>query len=87
MNTVSGSVGGFTWNGRLNKGELKFITTLGQFTPSYNKGIDDTKLYYRESDEDEYDEKFTIEEAGNYEIKLNVLTGVISIRKTTGPGI
>lgn len=85
MNTVSGSVGGFTWNGRLNKGELKFITTLGQFTPSYNKGIDDTKLYYRESDEDEYDEKFTIEEAGNYEIKLNVLTEVISIRKTTGP--
>ena len=85
MNTVSGTTGGFTWTGRLNKGELKFITILGQFTPSYNKGEDDTKLYYRESDEDSYDEKFEIAEAGNYEIKLNLLTKIISIVKTEGP--
>lgn len=28
----------FSWDGYLSTGNLKFITTLGQFLPSYNKG-------------------------------------------------
>ena len=28
----------FTWEGKLNSGEIKFITTLGQFLPSYGRG-------------------------------------------------
>ena len=39
----------FTWTGRLVAGEFKFITTLGSFLPSYNKGTDGL-LVLRSSD-------------------------------------
>ena len=32
------SNGVFTWQGKMKEGDFKFITTLGQFLPSYNKG-------------------------------------------------
>lgn len=84
MNTVSGAAGGFVWQGKLNAGELKFITTLGNFLPSYNKGSDNTKLSLRESDEDA-DDKFTIPATGIYKISLNIINMVISIETLDAP--
>lgn len=85
MNTVSGTVGGFVWQGKLNAGELKFITTLGKFTPSYNKGADASELYFRESDQDSYDEKFVIPTTGTYKITLNIVSLTIDIQATEAP--
>ncbi len=84
MNTVTGAAGGFVWQGKLNAGELKFITTLGEFLPSYNKGSDDTKLVLRESDDDP-DEKFTIPATGVYKISANIISLAISIEALDAP--
>lgn len=78
------SPGKFTWTGRLNSGEFKFITTLGQFSPSYNKGSDNTKLFYRTSDS-QPDDKFVIAESGKYNIEVNLLDLSINITKAAGP--
>lgn len=84
MNTVSGAAGGFVWQGKLNAGELKFITTLGKFLPSYNKGSDDTKLVLRESDADP-DSKFTIPATGIYKISVNIINLTIHIEPLDAP--
>ena len=76
------SNGVFTWQGNMKEGDFKFITTLGQFLPSYNKGLDG-KLIYRASDDDP-DEKFHIDEAYTYKIDVNLLTGEISWNKSEG---
>ena len=67
----------FTWSGKLNAGEMKFILTLGQFSPSYAKG-EDGKLFYRDSD-DQPDEKFIIETPYRYQIDVNLFTNDIAI--------
>ena len=74
------SNGVFTWQGNMREGNFKFITTLGQFLPSYNKGTDG-KLVYRNSDDDP-DEQFHIDEAYTYKIDVNLLTGMISWGKS-----
>lgn len=74
------SNGVFTWQGNMKEGNFKFITTLGQFLPSYNKGLDG-KLIYRASDDDP-DEQFHIDEAYTYRIDVNLLTGEISWNKS-----
>ena len=54
--------GQFTWTGKLNTGSFKFITTLGEFLPSYNRDAtagEGLKLTYRTSG-DQPDEQFTI---------------------------
>lgn len=84
MNIVSGTTGGFTWQGRLNAGELKFITTAGKFLPSYNKGDDDQTLVYRDSEE-QPDDKFIISSAGLYKITLNLITLAINIETVDAP--
>lgn len=84
MNAVAGEAGAFIWSGVLNAGDLKFITTLGDFMPSYNKGADDTRLVLRERD-DQPDEKFQIQSGGKYQIKLNVLNLTIDIAPMAGP--
>lgn len=84
MNTVSGAAGGFVWQGKLNAGELKFITTLGQFLPSYGKGSDNTKLYFRESDNDP-DDKFIIPTTGIYKISVNIINLTINIEALDAP--
>ncbi len=85
MRAVANAPKNFTWTGTLSAGEFKFITTLGQFVPSYNKGDDSTKLYLRESFDDTYDEKFTITESGVYTLKANLITKTISITKEDAP--
>ncbi len=70
----------FTWKGTLNAGEFKFITTLGSFLPSYNKGTDGL-LVLRSSD-DQPDEPFVVEEDHNYIVEANLFTGVLTLTQT-----
>lgn len=70
----------FTWTGRLTAGEFKFITTLGSFLPSYNKGTDGL-LVLRSSD-DQPDEPFIVEEDHNYIVEANLFTGVLTLTQT-----
>jgi len=74
----------FTYEGNLAAGDFKFITTLGQFTPSYNMGQDSTKLVHR-TDESQPDDKFTITNPGPYKITVNLVDLTISIKKMAGP--
>lgn len=85
LRKVPGKPRTFTWNGSLKSGVFKFITTLGQFAPSYNKGVEEGTLYLRESFEDPYDEPFTVTEAGNYTITVNLATLTITMVKGEGP--
>lgn len=84
--TQSGK-GIFTWTGKLKVGSFKFITTLGSFLPSYNKGTDGN-LVLRTSDE-QADGQFSIEEEHYYNLKVNLFTGKLTLVKTdnteTGP--
>jgi hypothetical protein len=76
--------GTFTWNGHLNTGNLKFITILGQFLPSYNKGADNSHLVYR-NDNSQPDDQFVISTSGNYTITLNLIDLTVSITTSTVP--
>ncbi|MET0392898.1 MAG: SusF/SusE family outer membrane protein [Chitinophagaceae bacterium] len=69
--------GKFTWQGPLRPGDFKFITQLGQFLPSYNKGADDTRLVYRTADS-QPDEKFIIATPGVYNVTVSLLDLTIS---------
>jgi hypothetical protein len=85
LQAISNTPKGFSWTGRLTAGKFKFITTLGNFAPSYNKGDTDHALYFRSSDADPYDEQFEITEGGSYKINVNLITLAISIEKSAGP--
>ncbi|MBN8879188.1 MAG: SusF/SusE family outer membrane protein [Sphingobacteriales bacterium] len=76
--------GVFTWQGQLRAGDFKFITTLGQFLPSYNKGTDVDHLIYRTSDS-EPDDKFTNISQGMYNITVNLLNLTISVTAANTP--
>jgi len=70
----------FAFRGALSIGSYKFITTLGQFLPSYNRGADENHLVYRTSDS-EPDDTFAVNEAGVYNIKVSLLDlTVISVK-------
>ncbi|NGM63028.1 SusF/SusE family outer membrane protein [Sphingobacterium sp. SGG-5] len=84
MNVVQGAPGTFIWQGNLTAGEYKFITTLGEFAPSYNRGDDDHSLYFRESGDDPYDVPFVVTEAGSYQVKVNLITLQIDVVETEG---
>lgn len=77
MTAVPGVTGSFKWTGDLQKGKMKFITTLGSFLPSYNKATENT-LVYRSSDNDP-DEQFSIDKIGKYSITVNLTNLTISI--------
>lgn len=74
--------GVFTWTGNLTPGSFKFITTLGQFLPSYNNN-GDGQLVYRTSD-DQPDLQFSVTEAHCYKIDVNLLDLTVSCRQTEG---
>lgn len=74
----------FEYRGALGAGEFKFITTLGQYLPSYNKGADETKLFFRTSDS-EADDKFTLTEGAVYKIVVDLLELTISTTKLDVP--
>ena len=73
--------GKFSWEGNLVAGDYKFITTQGQFLPSYNndgKG----KVIYRSGDE-EPDGKFHITEPHYYRMTVDLLDSTLLCEKQT----
>jgi hypothetical protein len=84
MTAVQGQSGKFTWTGNLAPGEFKFITTLGQFLPSYNMGATSDSLFYRTSDS-QPDDKFTIASAGTYTVTVDLLNLTISVATAATP--
>lgn len=78
----------FTWTGKLKSGSLKFITTLGEFLPSYNRDATATepfKLVYRTSG-DEPDEPFVISKEATYIVKANLLDLTLTLTETETAG-
>lgn len=71
----------YEWNGKLEAGSLKFITTLGSMLPSYNRGEDNLSLVER-TDENEPDDYFEIKEAGSYYIKLSLKNKTVSFQQS-----
>lgn len=74
----------FTWEGTLVAGDFKFITTLGQFLPSYNRGATDSALVLRTADT-EPDSLFHLAETGPYRVTVNLAALTISLEKQEGP--
>lgn len=74
----------FTYEGQLNTGEFKFITTQGQFSPSYNRGATAESLAFRTEDS-QPDDKFLVTEAGVYRITLNLVDLTIQTEKLSDP--
>ena len=74
----------FVYQGALSAGELKFITTSGQFLPSYNKGADDSHIVYRTADS-QPDNKFAISQTAVYKVTVSLLDLTVSIKKMDLP--
>ena len=72
----------FTWEGTLKAGNVKFITTLGQFLPSYNKDDHDSAVL-RTSD-DQPDGQWQITEDHYYKVTANLLTGQVTFTQEEG---
>lgn len=73
----------FTFVGTLNRGDFKFITTQGQFLPSYNKGANDSSVVLRTLDS-QPDNKFTVTQTSVYTIVVDLVNLTISIQKQAG---
>lgn len=84
MSLDNAQAGLFHWQGNLSAGEFKLITTLGQFSPSYNKGGSNTSLVFRDNDADP-DEKFVITESGLYDVTVNLLDLTIDVQESAEP--
>jgi len=76
--------GRFHWQGLLSSGEFKLITTLGQFSPSYNRGADNTKLVFRDND-NQPDDKITVAQSGVYSVTVDLLDLTIEVLETAEP--
>ena len=92
MMPIPGEEGGFSWSGELGMGEIKFVTSLEEWVPSYGQGVEEGTLYLRtkmwedesESIETE-DPKIKISDPGTYRITVNIETMTYSMVKTGGP--
>jgi hypothetical protein len=62
----------FSYQGEMSAGELKFLTVIGEWLPSYQRGEDANTLVLR-TDFGQPDEKFLIEQAGLYKITVDVI--------------
>lgn len=69
----------FTWSGHLGVGNFKMVPEQN-FLPSYNKGESETKIVYRGADSDP-DEQWTIANAGDYTVNVNLLDLTIEIKE------
>lgn len=74
----------FVYQGALSVGSFKFITTKGQFLPSYNKGSDTTLIVYR-TDNAQADDQFSIASAGVYKVVVDLLDLSITYGKLDLP--
>ncbi|HEX3024064.1 MAG TPA: SusF/SusE family outer membrane protein [Chitinophagaceae bacterium] len=74
----------FTYQGILNPGHFKFITTPGSFIPSYNMGTDSLHVVLRNSFTDP-DKQFTIYNTNVYNVSINIITLQINITTVAAP--
>jgi len=74
----------FTWTGNLTLGNFKFITTLGQFLPSYNKGVTNTTLVYRD-DNGQPDDQFQVTSPGVYSMEVDIINLTITLSLSSLP--
>lgn len=74
----------FVYQGALNVGTLKFITTLGQELPSYNFGADTTQIVKRTAI-GQADNLFSVSSAGVYRVMVSLLDLSVSIAKINFP--
>ena len=74
--------GKFTYTGYMKAGTYKFITTLGQELPSYNRGEDGSLVLRTTADQP--DNLFEITEDHDYTITLNLLDGNITTVQSDG---
>ena len=74
----------FSYQGTFNVGDFKFLTSLGSFLPSYNKGADEFSLVYRTADTDP-DVPFSIAKSAIYRMSVDLVNLTISIVEQTGP--
>lgn len=86
MTSIADVKGGFIWEGMLQKGEFKLLTTLADWTPAYNRDeTQENKLVYRDHyDENNLDTKFVIGKTGNYRVTLSIETLDITIEDLGG---
>ncbi|MBO9635611.1 MAG: SusF/SusE family outer membrane protein [Chitinophagaceae bacterium] len=84
MTADPAQAGLFHWQGLMAPGEFKLITTLGQFTPSYNKGADAAHIVLREND-NQPDDKLTIAKSGIYSVSVNLLDLTIEVMESAEP--
>jgi hypothetical protein len=74
----------FVYQGVLNVGSLKFITTPGQILPSYNKGNSDSQLILR-TVAGQADNLFNITETTVYKVTVSLLDLTVTINKADLP--
>lgn len=74
--------GQFTWEGNLRQGSFKFLTTLGEWIPSYNSDSDG--LLVLRNSFDEPDEQWQITEEHYYQVNVNLLTREMTYVQTDG---
>ena len=82
MNTLSG----YTWTGKLHKGEFKILATTEDWIPCYVRDPqDDEHMLYWSADEPQDDLKWTIEAPGSYTIDVDTkaLTIAITVNEIT----
>ena len=85
MSSDYDNIAHFTWQGMLKKGEIKFNAQLGDWYPCYVRDNDDpTRMHYREKEEDYPDNKWVIEQAGNYLIDVNLDLLTVSFTNLDG---
>ena len=85
LTKITNEPNGFTWEGELKQGDLKFVTQQSSFDPSFCRdGSDANKLIFRKNDSDGADNKFSIKSTGNYRITLNLSTLDITITNLGG---
>lgn len=84
MTAVAGNPGSFRWTGQLSAGEFKFLTTVGQWLPSYNKGATANKLVKR-TDFAQPDDKFVIANGGVYLIEVDLIDLTIAVSQPSQP--
>jgi len=68
----------FVYQGILRPGEFKFLTTLGRWLPSYQKGADSSHLLLR-TDFSQPDDKFKIDSIAVYTVTVNILDLSITV--------
>lgn len=76
----------FTYTGRLNSGDFKFVTSRTEFWPGYVRDItaDDqwTMKYFAAQPEDELDAKFKLAAGGTYTITADVINLKVTVEES-----